>query len=92
MSLVTVLWSMGAGAALTLAVLYGSAWWVDRRTLGNLMFCITALAVVAIARTEVGMLHASSIAGYGDWARKSSWDGHIRHLPWRSRQSVLPVS
>jgi signal transduction histidine kinase len=69
MSLVTVLWSMGAAAALTLAVLYGAAWWSERRNLGNLMFCLTAVAVAGIARAEVGMLHATTVAAFGEWAR-----------------------
>ena len=69
MSLVTVLWSMGAGAALALALLYGAAWRVERRNLGNLMFCLTAAAVAGIACAEVGMLHATTVAAFGDWAR-----------------------
>ena len=69
MSLVTVLWSMGAGAALTLAVLYGSAWWVERRNLGYLLLCLTAVAVAGLARIEVAMMHAASVAAYGEWAR-----------------------
>ena len=36
MSLVTTLWSMQAAAALTLAVLYGLVWSIDRRNLAHL--------------------------------------------------------
>ncbi len=74
MSLVTTLWSMEAAAALTLAVLYGVVWTVDRRNLANLTFCIVALAMAGVARTEVGMLHATTVAEYAAWA-------HLAHLP-----------
>jgi signal transduction histidine kinase len=74
MNLVTVLWSMGSAAALTLGVLYGLVWSAERRNLENLMFCMLALAVAGVARTEVGMMHATTPEAYGQWA---SW----YHLP-----------
>ena len=69
MSLVTTLWSMEAAAALTLAVLYGIVWTVDRRNLSNLTLCVVAISMAAIARVEVGMMHASTAAEYGEWLR-----------------------
>ena len=69
MSLVTTLWSMEAAAALTLAVLYGVVWTVDRRNLANLTLCVVAIAMAAAARTEVGMMHAGTVAEYGEWVR-----------------------
>jgi len=69
MSLVTTLWSMEAAAALTLAVLYGVVWTVDRRNLANLTLCVVAIAMAGGARTEVGMMHAATVAEYGEWAR-----------------------
>ena len=69
MSLVTTLWSMQAAAALTLAVLYGVVWSVDRRNLANLTLCVVAVAMAFVARAEVGMMHATTVAEYGDWAR-----------------------
>jgi len=69
MSLVTILWSMSAAAALTLAVLYGIVWTVDRRNLANLTLCVVALAMAAVARAEVGMMHAATVAEYAAWAR-----------------------
>ncbi|MBV8143851.1 MAG: hypothetical protein JO184_02500 [Gammaproteobacteria bacterium] len=69
MSLVTTLWSMEAAAALTLAVLYGVVWNVDRRNLANLTLCVVAVAMAVAARTEVGMMHAATVAEYRDWAR-----------------------
>jgi len=69
MSLVTTLWSMEAAAALTLAVLYGVVWTVDRRNLANLTLCIVAIAMAEVARAEVGMMHATTAAEYGEWVR-----------------------
>ena len=69
MSLVTTLWSMEAAAALTLAVLYGIVWTVDRRNLSNFTLCVVAISMAAIARVEVGMMHASTAAEYGEWLR-----------------------
>ncbi len=74
MSLVTTLWSMQAAAALTLAVLYGVVWEVDRRNLANLTLCIVAIAMAGVARTEVGMMHAATPAEYAEWVR-------LCHLP-----------
>ena len=69
MNLVTTLWSMQAAAALTLAVLYGVVWNIDRRNLANLAVCIVAVAMAVAAREEVGMMHAATVTEYGEWAR-----------------------
>ena len=61
MSLVTTLWAMEAAAALTLGVLYGVVWGIDRRNLANLTLCILAVAMVGVARAEVGMMHAATV-------------------------------
>jgi signal transduction histidine kinase len=71
MSLVATLWSMEAAAALTLAVLYGVVWTVDRRNLANLTLCVVAIAMAFAARAEVGMMHSITVAEYGEWARLS---------------------
>jgi len=60
---------MEAAAALTLAVLYGVVWTIDRRNLSNLTLCVVAISMAAIARVEVGMMHASTAAEYGEWVR-----------------------
>jgi signal transduction histidine kinase len=60
---------MQAAAALTLAVLYSVVWSVDRRNLANLTLCVVAVAMAFVARAEVGMMHAPTVAEYGDWAR-----------------------
>lgn len=69
MSLVTTLWSMDGAAALTLAILYGLLWSVDRRNFSNLLVCIVALAIAALARAEVGLMHATTVLEYDEWAR-----------------------
>jgi len=70
MSLVTLVWSMAAASALTLALLYAFiGGLVERRDRANLMFCLVALATVMVARAEVGMMHAADIAEFGAWAR-----------------------
>ena len=68
-SLVTTLWSMEAAAALTLAVLYGVVWTVDRRNFSHLTLCVVAVSMAVVARAEVGMMHAATAAQYGEWVR-----------------------
>jgi signal transduction histidine kinase len=60
---------MQAAVALTVAVLYGVVWTVDRRNLAYLALCVVAIAMASVARVEVGMMHAATVAEYGDWAR-----------------------
>ena len=69
MSLITTLWSMEAAALLTLAMLFGVVWTVDRRNLANLTLCVVAIAMAVAGRTEVGMMHAATVAEYRDWVR-----------------------
>ena len=69
MSLVTTLWSMEAAAALTLAVLYGVVWSIERRNFANLTVCFVAIAMAGLARCEVGMMHAATAAEYSEWVR-----------------------
>lgn len=58
-----------AGAALTLALVHGILWLLDRRNLASLAFCVLAVSVAAMAFTELGMMHAASPAQYGQWVR-----------------------
>ena len=44
-------------------------WLLERRRLANLCFSIVALAVAALAITELGMMQAASPAEYGRWVR-----------------------
>jgi hypothetical protein len=50
MNLVTILWSMGAAASLTLAVVYGATWILERRFVPHLLFGILATATAMAAR------------------------------------------
>jgi hypothetical protein len=67
MSLVTVLWSMGAATSLTLAAVYGAVWALDRRLVPHLYFGVAAVSTAAMARCELGMMHATSPEVFGDW-------------------------
>jgi signal transduction histidine kinase len=69
MGLVTILWSMGAAAALTLAFVCGLAWLGERRDQVRLIFLLIALGAVFGMRCEVGMLHAATAAEYAEWLR-----------------------
>ena len=68
-STLLVVWTMVGAASLTLAVVHGVLWLLDRRVLANLAFCVVALSVAAITRTELGMLHATTPAEYAQWVR-----------------------
>ena len=67
MSLVTLVWSMGAASVLTFGLLYGLVWVSDRRKLENLMFCFAAVGFVGLALVELHMMHAASAAEYERW-------------------------
>jgi signal transduction histidine kinase len=69
MGLVTIVWSMAAAAALTMAAVCGLAWLGQRRDLGRLVFFLIALGVVAGMRCEVGMMHAATAAEFAQWLR-----------------------
>lgn len=69
MSLVTIVWSMAAASALTLAAIYGFTGLLERRNRTNLLFCVVAVATALLARTELGMMHAADAYTYGQWAR-----------------------
>jgi signal transduction histidine kinase len=69
MGLVTNVWSMGAAAAFTLAIVCGLAWLGERRDLSRPVFLIITLGVIAGMRCEVGMMHAATAAEYGQWLR-----------------------
>src|ERR1041384_7350312 len=69
MNAVLILWSGVAGAALTMGGAHGALWLLEHRRLANLAFCIVAIAVAALALTEIGMMHSGSPAEYGGWVR-----------------------
>ncbi len=69
MSFVTLTWTIIATVSLTLAVFCALAWALDRRKVAYLMFCVIAIATAACAPFELGMMHASTPAEYGQWLR-----------------------
>jgi hypothetical protein len=69
MSWVTVIWSLGAGACLTLALMHVVVWWKDRATLANLVFSVMAIAVAAFAALELALMRAQTPEQFGIVAR-----------------------
>jgi len=64
-----ILWTTVGAASLTLGAVHGIVWLLDRQRLANLAFCLVALSVVCMARTEFGMARATTVEEYGDWLR-----------------------
>ena len=56
-------------ASLTLALVHGVVWLLDRRSRAHLAFCILALSVAAIARIEYAMMRAATPQEYAEWLR-----------------------
>jgi len=63
--LITFLWSVNAAIALMLAVVCALIWFVDRRDMAKLMFCVLALATAAATPFELGMMQAATAAEMG---------------------------
>jgi two-component system sensor kinase FixL len=74
MNWVTILWSLAAGASITLAVTHGLIWLKDRTRHADLAFTVTALAITAIAACELAILSATDTKTFGELLR---WT----HLP-----------
>jgi len=76
MNWVTIVWSMGAGACLTLAVIHIVVWWKDRTARANLVFSVTAIAVAAFAAIEFAMMRAETPEQFGiavRWVHVPVW-------------------
>lgn len=69
MEAVTILWSLGAAVALTLAVVCGLVWLIERRDPASLMLCILGIATAASGFAELGMMRSVTPADYGLWLR-----------------------
>ena len=69
MNWVTVIWSIGAGACLTLAFVQFIVWWKDRAARANLAFSVLAIAVAALAALELGLMRAETPEQFGIVAR-----------------------
>src|SRR5215469_18186268 len=76
MSWVTVIWSIGAGACLTLAFLQFVVWWKDRTARANLVFAFGAVAVAVFAALEFGLMQAETLAQFSAvmrWIHVPAW-------------------
>jgi PAS domain S-box-containing protein len=69
MSWVTVIWSISAGACLTLAFLQFIVWCKDRTARANLVFAVGAVAVAVFAGLELALMRAETPAQFGTVAR-----------------------
>ncbi len=69
MNTVVILWAAVGGTALTLAGVHAFLWLLDRRAPANMAFCVVAISVAGIAVTELGMMHSTTPAEYGEWVR-----------------------
>jgi PAS domain S-box-containing protein len=76
MSWVTVIWSVGGGACLTLAFLQFIVWWKDRTARANLAFSVLAVAVAFSAGFELALMRAETQIQFGTalrWMHVSGW-------------------
>ena len=65
MSWVTVIWLVGGGACLTLALIQILVWWKDRTARANLAFAALAISVAACGAFELGLLRAKTPEQFG---------------------------
>jgi PAS domain S-box-containing protein len=76
MSWVTVIWSIGAGACLTLSFLQFIVWWKDRSSRANLVFSVGAIAVAVFAALEFALMRAVTPEEFGKvtrWIHVPAW-------------------
>ena len=76
MSWITVIWSMNAGACLTLAAFYGAVWCKQREARAYLVFFCSAIAAAAISGFELWMMNATSVEQYQllvRWVHVPTW-------------------
>jgi PAS domain S-box-containing protein len=76
MSWITVVWSMNAGACLTLAAFYGAVWCKQRDNRVHLLFSCSAVAAAAISGFELWMMNAETVEQYQRlvrWVHVPTW-------------------
>src|SRR5215475_9777388 len=76
MSWITVIWSMNAGACLTLAAIYFALWGKQRKSWMHLAFSCSAVAGAALTAFELALLRAQTAQQYGvilRWAQLPVW-------------------
>jgi PAS domain S-box-containing protein len=76
MSWITVIWSMNAGACLTLAAFYGAVWSKQREHRVYLLRCCTAVAATVISGFALWVLNATTVEQHQllmRWMRVPVW-------------------
>ena len=76
MSWVTVIWSVGGGACLTLAFIQNIVWWKDQTARANLVFSVLATAVASFAALELALMRAETPDQFGTvlrWMHVAGW-------------------
>jgi PAS domain S-box-containing protein len=76
MSWITIVWSINAGACLTLAAIYLVVWCRQRERWVHLLFSCSAIAAAAIAVIELAMLHTQTVERYEAlvrWIHVPTW-------------------
>src|SRR5881409_1381977 len=76
MNWVTIIWAMGGGACLTLALMHLVVWCKDRAALANLVFAVMATAVAVLAALELAMMRADTPGQFGiavRWLHVPGW-------------------
>jgi PAS domain S-box-containing protein len=76
MSWITIIWSVGAGACLTLALIQLIVWFKDRTARANLVFSVLAIAAISFAALELVMMRAETPEQFGTamrWIHVSAW-------------------
>ena len=68
MSWVTVIWSISAGACLTLAFLQFIVWCKSRAARANLVFALGAVAVAVFAGVELALMRAKRPHNLAHWS------------------------
>src|SRR5205809_5052206 len=76
MNWVTIIWAMGGGACLTLALMHLVVWCKDRAARANLVFAVMATAVAVLAALELAMMRAETPGQFGiavRWLHVPAW-------------------
>src|SRR6266567_2940674 len=76
MNWVTIIWAIGAGACLTLALMHLVVWWKDRTARANLVFSVMAIAVATFAALELALMRAETPEQFGmavRWMHVPAW-------------------
>lgn len=66
---VTILWSVIGAGVLTLGLVHGTRWVLDRRAYSDLAFCVLGVSFAWVAFAELKMLFAATAAEWGLWVR-----------------------